>query len=205
MTTLTTQPKPRGLILLEWSVATVSLLGGLVIGSFGWMYGLTNETGVGAGFFPLVAGVLIAAAGVLWLVQLAFAHRAGAAEDDVLVPAAPNPADLTLEEVAERFDADDEIAEDGEEAEFPDRAGWIRVGIIAAAILCAALALPVLGYTLTMTLMLATVLFFVSNRPWWLSLIIGIGAAVASRLVFEGWLGTELPSSAIEFIARLGL
>lgn len=78
-------------------------------------------------------------------------------------------------------------------------------GIIVGAVLVAALALAVIGYTLTMTAMLAVVLFFVSRRPWWLALVLGVAAAVASRLVFEGWLGTALPISTIEFIARLGM
>jgi len=195
MTSLTERQTPRGAVALEWSMAVVAVVGGLVVAFFGWSYGLTNVTGVGAGFFPLVAGVLVTASGALWMIQLSLARRA-----DAFVATEP-----TFARVAERFEADDDIDEDAEEAEFPDRAGWVRVGIIATAILLAALVLPVIGYTLTMTLMLATVLFFVSKRPWWLALIIGVGAAVASRLVFEGWLGTELPSSAIEFIARLGL
>lgn len=195
MTLLTNQQPPRGAVVLEWSMAAVALVVGIVVASFGWAYGLTNVTGVGAGFFPAAAGILIAVSGALWLVQLALARRAAA-----LVS-----TESTLAGVVERFEADDEIDEDGDDAEFPDRAGWARVGIIAAAILVAALVLPVIGYTLTMTLMLTTVLLFVSKRPWWLAVIIGVGAAIASRLVFEGWLGTELPSSSLEFIARLGL
>jgi hypothetical protein len=208
MTTLTTPPKPRGLVLLEWSTATASVAGGLVVAAFGWNYGLTNVTGVGAGFFPLAAGVLVALAGVLWLVQLEVARRADAA-DVGLAAADQTPADPTIDDVVARFESAAEaghpVDDDDEDAEFPDRAGWIRVGIIIAAIFCAALVLPIIGYTLTMTLMLAAVLLFVSQRPWWLSLVIGVGAAVASRLVFEVWLGTALPLSSIEFIARLGL
>ncbi|CAN5438614.1 hypothetical protein BH10ACT9_BH10ACT9_47020 [soil metagenome] len=188
MTSLTKPPAPRGAVVLEWSMAAAALVGGLGVAFAGWTYGLTNVTGVGAGFFPLVAGILIALSGALWTVQLFLARKA-----DALVSAEPV------------LDAGHEIDEEAEESEFPDRAGCVRVGIIAAAILIAALALPFVGYTLTMTLMLATVLFFVSKRPWWLSLVIGIGAAVVSRLVFEDWLGTELPSSTIELIARLGL
>lgn len=196
MESIATHTTPRGAVLLEWSVAATSLVGGAVIALFGWHYGLTNVTGVGAGFFPLVAGVLIAVAGAMWLIQLTLARRTRVA--DV-------PAPATFDDIAERFEADDEIDEDAEEAEFPDRAGWLRVGVIAAAVLGAALLLPILGYTLTMTLMLAVVLLFVSRRPWWLALLVGIGAAVASRLVFEGWLDTALPFSSIGFLARLGL
>lgn len=201
MTSSTTTPTtPRGAVLLEWSVAALSLLGGAVIVLFGWQYGLTNVTGVGAGFFPAVAGIIMAVAGAMWLVQLAVARRSapGQTDDD-------GHEIETFDDVADRFEADDEIDEDAEDAEFPDRAGWLRVGIIAAAVFGAAILLPIVGYTVSMTLMLAVVLFFVSKRPWWLALVVGITAAVASRLVFEGWLGTALPVSSIELIARLGL
>jgi hypothetical protein len=185
MTTLIRQPEPPGLTRLEWSAAAAALLGGIAIAAVGASYGLTNVTGVGAGFFPTVAGILVAVSGALWLLQLAVARKA------------------TTSIVGET--TFDEIAEDGENAEFPDRAGWARVGTIVAAVLGAALVLRILGYTLTMTLMLAVVLFFVSKRPWWLALVVGIGAAFASRLVFESWLGTELPASSIDFLATLGL
>lgn len=180
----TKQPDRTGLTRLEWSTAAVALVGGVAIALVGASYGLTNVTGVGAGFFPTVAGVLVAASGLLWLVQLEVARRVHVAPSDDLVEI---------------------VDEDSEEAEFPDRAGWARVGIIVASVLGAALLLPVTGYTVTMTAMLAVVLFFVSKRPWWLALLVGVGAAVVSRLVFESWLGTELPASSIDFIATLGL
>ncbi|MGH3640781.1 MAG: tripartite tricarboxylate transporter TctB family protein [Mycobacterium sp.] len=198
MPALTNEPRPLGLVRLEWSVATISLFGGGAIAFVGVTYGLINVTGVGAGFFPTVAGILVSLSGLLWLLQLAFTRRADAASSVETV-------DKSFEDVTHRFEVDDEIDEDAEEAEFPDRAGWLRVGIIVAAVLGAAQVLPVIGYTLSMTLMLAVVLFFVSKRPWWLALVVGIGAALVSRLVFESWLGTELPASSIDFLATLGL
>ena len=190
--TAPTKQTPAGLARLEWSAAAAALVGGIAIALVGLSYGLTNVTGVGAGFFPTVAGILVAVSGGLWLGQLALARR-------------------SFDGVVQRFEADHELDvheledEDGDDAEFPDRAGWLRVGIIVASVLVAALVLPVIGYTLTMTAMLAVVLFFVSKRPWWLALVVGVGAAVASRLVFEGWLGTELPASSIDVLAALGL
>ena len=203
VTSLAKQPGPRGLAAMEWSVAAGSLLLGVVIALVGASYGLTNVTGVGAGFFPTVAGIVVAVAGALWLLQLAMARRAHASLSiDSREHALPIPADATIEDVVHHFETDDEVDDD---AEFPDRAGVVRVGIIAASVLGAAIVLPILGYTLTMTLMLAVVLFFVSKRPWWLALVVGVGAALASRLVFEVWLGTALPVSSIGFLADLGL
>lgn len=188
MPTLINQTEPPGRHVLEWSMAGLSLIGGAAIALVGAGYGLSNVTGVGAGFFPTVAGILVAASGALWLVQLALARRSN------------------LDPQAELGAVDAPVIDDGDDdATFPDRAGWLRVGIIVGAVLVAALVLPVIGYTLTMTAMLAVVLFFVSRRPWWLALILGVAAAVASRLVFEGWMGTALPISTVEFIARLGL
>lgn len=184
MTSPTKQARPIGLVRLEWSAAIVALLGGIAIALVGVGYGLTNVTGVGAGFFPTVAGVLVAVSGGMWLAQLVLTGRTDA------------EVEVTLA---------DEDGEDGDDVEFPDGAGWARVGTIVAAVLGAALALPIIGYTLAMTLMLAVVLFFVSKRPWWLALVIGVGAAFASRLVFESWLGTELPVSSIDFVATMGL
>jgi hypothetical protein len=203
VTSLAKQTGPAGLAVLEWSAAAGSLLLGSVVVLAGVNYGLTNVTGVGAGFFPVVAGVLIALAGALWLLQLTLARRAGASVTvDSRDHAVPIPADATIEDVVHHFETDDELDDD---AEFPDRAGLVRVGIIVAAVLAAALVLPTIGYTLSMTLMLAAVLHLVSKRPWWLALVVGVGAALASRLVFEVWLGTALPVSSIGFLAGLGL
>ena len=79
------------------------------------------------------------------------------------------------------------------------------MGIISGAILLAALLLPLLGYTIVMTLMLGTILFFVSKRKLWMAVLVAVGAALASRLVFEVWLGTALPTASIEFLSGLGL
>ncbi|MDF2050376.1 tripartite tricarboxylate transporter TctB family protein [Arthrobacter sp. Cr_A7] len=190
-------------VALEWTVAAAAIGGGLAIAGVGAGYGLANTSGVGAGFFPTVAGSMVALAGVLWILQLAAARKAA-------VPAAP--VGDTLESVPPHHDSgsalvsllDDDNSEEPE-ADFPDRQGWARVGIIIAAILLAALLLPLLGYTVVMTLMLGAILHFVSKRKLWLAVMVAIGAALASRLVFEVWLGTALPTASIEFLAGLGL
>lgn len=167
-------------------------------------YGLTNTSGVGAGFFPTVAGTLMALAGVLWALQLVTARR----------NAVPAPATgETVESLPPNHESesalvsllDDDNSDEPDAPDFPDRHGWARVGIISAALLLAALFLPLLGYTVVMTLMLGAILFFVSKRKLWMAALVAVGAALASRLVFEVWLGTALPTASIDFLAGLGL
>lgn len=192
-------------VALEWTVASAALAGGLAMAVVGAGYGLTNTSGVGAGFFPTVAGTLMAVAGVLWIVQLVAARRTPAT--------AAAEAAAVLSHHTEAHDGDsalvslleDDNSEEADLAEFPDRKGWARVGIISGSILLAALLLPLLGYTVVMTLMLGTILFFVSKRKLWMAALVAVGAALASRLVFEVWLGTALPTASIDFLAGLGL
>ena len=53
--------------------------------------------------------------------------------------------------------------------------------------------------------MLGTILYFVSKRKMWIAVLVALGAALASRLVFEVWLGTALPTGQHRFLAGLGL
>ncbi len=191
-------------VALEWTVAAAAVAGGLAMAVVGAGYGLTNTSGVGAGFFPTVAGTLMALAGVLWALQLAAARRTS-------VPA-PVTGDA-VESLPPHHESesalvsllDDDNSDEPDAPDFPDRQGWARVGIISGAILLAALLLPLLGYTVVMTLMLGTILFFVSKRKLWMAGLVAVGAALASRLVFEVWLGTALPTASIDFLAGLGL
>ena len=196
----------KGPIALEWTVATAALAGGLIVAVVGGGYGLTQSAGVGAGFFPAVAGTLMAVAGVLWILQLNAARRTASF--------APEPVSGdVLETVPPHHESgsalvsllDDDNSDEPDVADFPDRQGWVRVGIIAGSILLAALLLPFLGYSVVMTLMLGTILYFVSERKLWVAVLVAVGAALASRLVFEVWLGTALPTASIEFLAGLGL
>lgn len=95
--------------------------------------------------------------------------------------------------------------EDADDAVRPDRRGWVRIAVIVGTLLVAAYLLPVLGYVLTMTLLLAVVLVGASEQKVWISLLVAIGTALASHLVFAGWLGTALPASRIGLLAGLGL
>ncbi|MFJ4029533.1 tripartite tricarboxylate transporter TctB family protein [Paenarthrobacter sp. NPDC089989] len=190
-------------VALEWTVAAAAVAGGLTMAVVGAGYGLTNTSGVGAGFFPTVAGSLIALAGVLWAGQLLAARRTIAAA----------PAGDTQEAVPPHHESesalvallDDDNSDEPDAGDFPDRQGWVRVGIITVSLLGAALLLPYLGYTVVMTLMLGAILFFVSKRKLWLAAVVALGSALASRLVFEVWLGTALPTASIDFLTGLGL
>lgn len=195
----------KGPIALEWTVATAALAGGIIVAVVGVGYGLTQSAGVGAGFFPTVAGTLMAVAGVLWILQLIAARRSAS-----LAPEAASGA--VLETVPPHHESDsalvsflDDDNSEEPDVDFPDRQGWARVGIIAGSILLGALLLPFLGYTVVMTLMLGTILHFVSKRKLWIAVLVAVGAALASRLVFEVWLGTALPTASIDFLAGLGL
>jgi hypothetical protein len=191
-------------VALEWTVAVGAVAGGLTMAVVGAGYGLANTSGVGAGFFPTVAGTLMALAGVLWALQLVAARRK---------PATAAVTGDTLESLPPHHESesalvsllDDDNSDEPDAPDFPDRQGWALVCIIAGAILLAALLLPLLGYTVVMTLMLGTILFFVSKRKLWMAALVAVGSALASRLVFEVWLGTALPTASIDFLAGLGL
>ncbi|MGO4193599.1 tripartite tricarboxylate transporter TctB family protein [Arthrobacter sp. YAF17] len=197
-------------VALEWTVAGAALAGGLGIAVVGAGYGLSNSSGVGAGFFPAVAGTLMAIAGILWILQLVAARRT---PDLATAPGAAVSGSDTTESLPPHHESesalvsllDDDNSDEPDVAEFPDRQGWARVGIIVGSILLAALLLPLLGYTVVMTLQLGTILHFVSKRKLWISAAVAVGAALASRLVFEVWLGTALPTASLDFLAGLGL
>jgi hypothetical protein len=191
-------------VALEWTVAAAALTGGLAVAVVGAGYGLTNSSGVGAGFFPTAAGILMAVAGALWLLQL---HTAGRSEAPVPASAGGDTSEAAPQHESESALVSllDDDNSDEPDVDFPDRQGWARVGIIAGSILLAALLLPLLGYTVVMTLQLGTILYFVSKRKLWISVLVAVGAALASRLVFEVWLGTALPTASLDFLAGLGL
>ncbi|MCU1404062.1 MAG: hypothetical protein JWQ43_365 [Glaciihabitans sp.] len=188
---------------LDWAVASAAIVIGVVVSFSGASYGLTAQTGVGAGFFPLVAGILMTLAGALWIGQLTLALRRARVE-------AALTAELNLQfpqEVAGSavLSLMEDQGDDEPDAEMPDRAGWVRIATILGSLVAAAVLLPLLGYTIVVTLQLAITLFFVSRRKLWISAAVALGAALGSRVVFEVWLGVVLPTSSLGFLAGLGL
>lgn len=175
-----------GQLYLEWSVVGVGTLGGMIIAIAGVNYGLTNATGVGAGFFPLVAGCIIALGSVMWALQLV--TRSTRPSDAATSPLADNGA----------MEEPDDVTE-------PDRRGVLRVAIVAGSLIIAAILLPVLGYLVTMTLLLLAVMTLVSARRWNIALLVAVGTAMVSRFVFADLLGTALPHSTIGLLRMIGL
>lgn len=190
--TSTTQRTPR----LEWIPSLGAFAGGIALIASGLGYGVTHDPGVGAGFLPLVAGCILAITGGVWTTRLALAAR-----DHRTIHDPHPPTDSALETVL--VDGIDDAGDD--EAAMPDRRGWQRVGIVVASLAGAALLLPLLGYTVAVALLLFTVLRFVSERRWWLAALIAVGGAVLTRLVFQVWLGTSLPTSSLAPLELLGL
>lgn len=195
---------------LEWSVVILGAVGGVAIAIAGVGYGLTNVTGVGAGFFPLVAGSAVALGAVLWAFQLL-----GAIREERRNAAAPVGTELTHHFDAHRADPPtdtaigvlvvDGIDEEDDDIALPDRRGVLRILIVAGALVLAAILLPILGYLIAMSLMLFAVMTLVSARRWWVALLIAVGVAVASRFVFADLLGTALPYSSIDLLRMIGL
>ena len=79
------------------------------------------------------------------------------------------------------------------------------MGILAGSIAAAALLLPFLGYSLTMIGLLCVILIVLARRRIWLAILVAVAVSLASRLVFEVWLGTSLPHSIIPVLSGLGI
>lgn len=202
-----TSSSTRARQYLEWSVVAIGAVAGIAVMVSGFGYGLTNVTGVGAGFFPVVAGATIALGAVLWALQLlgaAAARRREASRSDTRPPFEANRVDPPTDTAIGVLVVDG-IDEEDDDIALPDRRGVLRVAIVAGALVLAAILLPVLGYLLTMTLLLFSVMTLVSARRWWVALLIAVGVAVISRFVFADLLGTALPHSSITVLRMIGL
>ncbi|WP_235561545.1 tripartite tricarboxylate transporter TctB family protein [Microbacterium sp. Leaf436] len=202
-----TSSSTRARQYLEWSVVAIGAVAGIAVMVSGFGYGLTNVTGVGAGFFPVVAGATIALGAVLWALQLlgaAAARRREASRSDTRPPFEGNRVDPPTDTAIGVLVVDG-IDEEDDDIALPDRRGVLRVAIVAGALVLSAILLPVLGYLITMTLLLFSVMTLVSARRWWVALLIAVGVAVISRFVFADLLGTALPHSSITVLRMIGL
>ncbi|PPF83789.1 hypothetical protein C5E07_09865 [Pseudoclavibacter sp. RFBJ3] len=190
-------------IRAEWGIAATCVVAAIAFGGAAVSYGLTADTGVGAGLMPLVAAVFVGGAGLLWALRLAAERVRGA-------PPAHLP-DLPTATGSIGTDAPFEALLEGEESDemddesLPDKAAWLRIGTIVGSVALGAALLPLLGYSVVMVLMLTTVLIFVGGRRWWISLLVALVVTGLSRLVFEVWLNTALPHASIAPLSWIGL
>ena len=209
----------KGRPALEWLVAGLGLIGGVVLLIAGWQYGLSSRSGVGPGTFPAAAGFFLTLSSVLWLVNLTrhvpapvetesvFEHELGPELSHRLLEVErSNHGQIELDEnplTAHPHDDDDEQPE----IETPSqrKAGAIRVITVVAAIGAAALLLNYFGFVLVMTLQLVVVLIVAGRQPWLRSLIVALAAALATRYIFGELLGVPLPSSFIPGLSQWGI
>jgi Tripartite tricarboxylate transporter TctB family len=201
MTTTSAELKERR---LEWAVAGIALVGGCAISAVALSYGVSHSTGVGAGFLPLVAGVVLGLAALAWLTQLALTRPAeGALATAELGAVSETP----VHQAEERLDQllEDAEVDETDEHSYPTALGWLRVATLAGSIAVAAILLNVLGYVLTMTGLLTTILIVIGRRKAWIAVAVAVAVALLSQLIFEGWLGTNLPHSTLAPFSTWGI
>ena len=189
---------------LEWAVATFALLGGCAISAIALSYGVSHSTGVGAGFLPLVAGIVLGLAALAWLTQLVMTRPA----EGALATAGPGAvAETPVHQAEDRLDQllEDAEVDETDEHSFPTILGWLRVATLAGSIAVAAILLNVLGYVLTMTGLLTTILIVIGRRKAWIAVAVAVAVALLSQLIFEGWLGTNLPHSTLAPFSTWGI
>ena len=201
MTTTSAELKERR---LEWAVATLALVGGCAISAMALSYGVSHSTGVGAGFLPLVAGVVLGLAALAWLTQLVMTKPAGGALATAGPGAVPEKPVHEAEDRLEQLLEDAEVDETDEHS-YPTAVGWLRVATLAGSIAVAATLLNVLGYVLTMTGLLTTILIAIGRRKAWIAIAVAVAIALLSQLIFEGWLGTNLPHSTLAPFSTWGI
>lgn len=197
---------PASRTVLEWTVVSAGVVTGAAVVVGGLGYGMTNTTGVGAGFFPVVAGGAIALGSGIWGAQLVASLRRPAApssDPEVAFAFDPTRVDQPTDTAIGVIVADG--IEEEEDAVMPTRAGVRRIALVAGSLVLAALLLPFLGYVVTMSAMLFAVMTLVSERKWWVALLVAVGSALASRFVFETLLGTALPHPAWGVLRSMGL
>jgi hypothetical protein len=143
-------------------------------------------------------------AALAWLTQLALTRPAeGALATAELGAVSETP----VHQAEERLDQllEDAEVDETDEHSYPTALGWLRVATLAGSIAVAAILLNVLGYVLTMTGLLATILIVIGRRKAWIAVAVAVAVALLSQLIFEGWLGTNLPHSTLAPFSTWGI
>lgn len=87
----------------------------------------------------------------------------------------------------------------------PDREGLVRLLSIIGSIVLATLVMDILGFQLSMFLLLVFLLLIPGRQRLLLSLIFAIMGSVGIYHLFGRYLDVQLPRTSIEILSRLGL
>jgi putative tricarboxylic transport membrane protein len=87
----------------------------------------------------------------------------------------------------------------------PERTGILRILAIIASLVATALVMNLLGFQVSMFLLLVFLLLVLGRQSLWLTLIISLAGSVGVYRVFGTYLDVQLPASSLAFLARLGL
>lgn len=92
-----------------------------------------------------------------------------------------------------------------EGAFLPERDGLVRFLSVLGAMIAATLLMDVLGFQLSMLLLLLFLLLIPGRQPLWLTLIIALLGSVGIYHLFGSYLDVQLPRASLSWLARLGL
>ncbi len=87
----------------------------------------------------------------------------------------------------------------------PVRSGIVRILAITGSLVVAGLLMDLLGFQVTMLLLLVFLLLVLGRQPVWLTVIIALAGSIGVYWVFVAYLDVQLPASSIAVLARLGL
>ncbi len=83
---------------------------------------------------------------------------------------------------------------------WPPASGWLRVGLMLAAMAASFVLLEALGFLIVTTLFMAAMVWFLGERSWRILATVPVLSAVALYVVFAVWLRVPLPKGIITFI-----
>ncbi len=186
--TRVTQESRPGLPLSDVIVGAAAVLGGIAV----ILYALTMPTigdgKPGPGLFPGVVGGLAALFGLLLVVFAVVKWRRGTPVEAAAVPVASSPDEAPTP--AEGAD-EDAVVVDLELAQTKTRA-WVNALVVAGSIVFYVVAAPVLGFLVTMFVILLALMMTLGSK-WVPALIIAVATTAALYALFELVLLVQLP------------
>lgn len=200
---------PRGVLRQNLLIGGLSVLGGAIVIPYGASMPYIREGVPGPGLFPMMIGGLLILFGALLPLTSWLSERRVRAEGSTSAPAggeiAPAEADpfalsgaaapdsdgdVPLEELETAGVMDTDVGSDGARR-------WINGAILMGGIVAYVLLAPVLGFPITMALLVIAIVR--SLRASWLTAVLtGVIAALALWGLFEQVLLVQLPDGLIE-------